>query len=60
MRGNDPRPSIEERWPDRAGYVTAVRQTAERLAAERLLLPEDVQAMVAAAEAGTLDRLKAP
>ena len=55
---NDPRLSIEERWPDRASYVTAVRQTAERLAAERLLLPEDVEAMVAAAEANTLDRLK--
>jgi len=60
LAGNDPRPSIQERWPDAAGYVTAVRQAAERLAAERLLLPEDVQAMIAAAQAGTLDRLKAP
>ncbi|WP_426959535.1 alpha/beta hydrolase domain-containing protein [Muricoccus radiodurans] len=60
MANNDPRPSIEERWPDRAAYVAAVRQAAERLAGERLLLPEDVQATVAAAEAGTLDRLRTP
>jgi hypothetical protein len=60
LAANDPRPSIEERWPDAAAYVAAVRQAAERLAAERLLLAEDVQAMVAAAQAGTLDRLRAP
>jgi hypothetical protein len=56
---NDLRASIEERWPDPAANVAAVRQAAERLAAERLLA-EDVQAMVAAAQAGTLDRLRAP
>ena len=60
LANNDPRPSIEERWPDRASYLAAVRQAAERLAAERLLLQEDVVATIAAAEAGTLDRLKGP
>jgi hypothetical protein len=53
----DPRPSIEERWPSGAAYVAAVRASAERLVAERLLLPEDAEAMVAAAEAGVLARL---
>ncbi|MBY0337734.1 MAG: hypothetical protein K2X11_14045 [Acetobacteraceae bacterium] len=54
----DPRPSIEERYPDAAAYVAAVRAAAERLQAERLLLPEDVAAMVAAAQADTLARLR--
>jgi hypothetical protein len=35
-----------------------VRAAAARLVAERLLLAEDAQAMVAAAEAGTLARLR--
>ncbi len=54
----DPRPSIEERYPDAAAYVAAVRAAADRLVAERLLLPEDAAATVAAAEAGTLARLR--
>jgi hypothetical protein len=54
---NDPRPSLEERYADNAAYVAAVRASAERLAAERLLLAEDAAAMIAAAEAGTLARL---
>jgi hypothetical protein len=55
---NDPRPSIAERWPDQAAYVAAVRASAERLVAERLLLAEDASAMVEAATAGTLARLR--
>jgi hypothetical protein len=55
---NDPRPSIAERWPDQAAYVAAVRASAARLVAERLLLAEDAAAMVAAASAGTLARLR--
>ena len=54
----DPRPSIAERWPDQAAYVAAVRASADRLVAERLLLAEDASAMVAAAEVGTLARLR--
>ncbi len=54
----DPRPSIAERWPDQAAYVAAVRASAERLVALRLLLAEDAAAMVMAAEAGTLARLR--
>jgi hypothetical protein len=58
MAAGDPRPSIEERWPDHAAYVAAVRAGAERLVAERFLLPEDAAAMVAAAEADRLARLR--
>lgn len=54
----DPRLSIAERWPDQAAYVATVRASAERLVAERLLLAEDAAAMVAAATAGTLARLR--
>lgn len=53
----DPRPSIEERWPGDS-YVTAVQASAARLVSERLLLEEDAAAMVAAARAGTLARLR--
>ena len=53
----DPRPSIEERWPGES-YVTAVQASAAKLVAERLLLAEDAEAMVAAARAGTLARLR--
>jgi hypothetical protein len=47
----DPRPSLEERYPTRDAYVTAVRQAGEKLAAERLMLPEDVTRLVAEAGA---------
>ena len=53
----DPRPSIEERYPTEAAYVAAVRAAADRLLADRLLLPEDAARSVRAAEAGTLARL---
>jgi hypothetical protein len=57
LAANDPRPAIEERWPDQAAYLAVVRASTARLVAERLLLAEDAQATVAAAEAGTLARL---
>ena len=52
----DPRLSLEERYPTPAAYLSAVRDTAQRLLADRLLLAEDVAAIMNAAEAGTLDR----
>jgi hypothetical protein len=54
----DPRLSLEERYPTPEAYVTAVRAAAERLAAERLLLPADVEAIAAAAAADKLARLR--
>lgn len=53
----DPRLSVEERYPSPATYVAAVRAAAERLVAARLLLPEDLDRMVAAAEVDSLARL---
>jgi Alpha/beta hydrolase domain len=46
----DPRPSLEERYPTPGAYAAAVRAAADRLLAERLLLPEDAE--VISAEAG--------
>ena len=47
----DPRPSLEERYGDHQGYVDAVRAAAEQLVAERLLLQQDADRAIAAAEA---------
>ncbi len=47
----DPRPSLEERYHDHAGYVAAVRAAAARLQAQGFLLPQDAQAAIAAAQA---------
>ena len=54
----DPRMPLAERFADNAAYLAAVRNAAARLVAERLLLEEDAAAMLAAAEAGTLARLR--
>lgn len=45
----DPRPSIEERYSSEDAYVQAVTRAARRLAAERLLLPVDVEPLIQAA-----------
>jgi len=42
----DPRPSIEERYGSRAGYLARVREAAARLVAQRHMLAEDVEAVV--------------
>ena len=42
----DPRPSIEERYASRAGYLARVREAAARLVAQRHMLAEDVEAVV--------------
>ena len=45
----DPRPSLQERYGDRDGYVARVRRAAQESVAARLLLPEDAERLVAAA-----------
>jgi hypothetical protein len=45
----DPRPSIAERYPDRAAYQAAIGAAARRLVAEGLMLEEDVARCIAAA-----------
>ncbi|KMO17939.1 alpha/beta hydrolase domain-containing protein [Methylobacterium platani] len=46
----DPRPSLEERYPDKAAYAAAVAKAADALVAERLLLREDADRMTAQAQ----------
>jgi hypothetical protein len=46
----DPRLSLEERYASQADYVNAVAAAAKRLAGDRLLLDEDVQAYVSKAQ----------
>jgi len=50
----DPRLSIEERYPSHADYVDAVRRVATKLLDERLLLSEDVERYIAAAETAAI------
>jgi Alpha/beta hydrolase domain len=50
LEANDPRLSIEERYPTRDAYVGAVRKAAEKLTSRRLLLPADAARLVAEAE----------
>ena len=46
----DPRPSIEERYPNRAAYVAAIREAASDLVARRHLLQPDAARLIAEAE----------
>lgn len=54
LAAGDPRPSIEERYPDHVTYVNQVTRAAQALKAQRLLLDEDVAAYVAAAQAASI------
>jgi hypothetical protein len=47
--GGDPRPSIEERYGDHAGFVKAVEEASRKLVSERFLLQEDADRYVQAA-----------
>jgi hypothetical protein len=47
----DPRPSLEERYANHAGYVAAVTAAAGKAMAEGFLLESDRKALIAAAEA---------
>ena len=51
---NDPRPSLQERYKDHAGYVEAVRKAAARAMAEGFLLPVDATDLIAAAQASAV------
>ncbi|MFN2548029.1 MAG: alpha/beta hydrolase domain-containing protein [Myxococcales bacterium] len=50
----DPRPSLEARYSSKAGYVSKVQAAAEALVQQRLLLEEDVQSYVNAAQNQTV------
>jgi hypothetical protein len=53
-RAGDPRLSLQERYQDHATYVSLVTAAAQRLERERLLLDQDVQAYIAAAQAASV------
>ena len=53
---NDPRPSLEELYGDHAGYVAKVTEAAKKLQEDKLLLPEDVEQIIAEAEASDVLR----
>lgn len=52
--GGDPRPSLEERYADHAGYVAAVRKAAANAVAQGFLLQKDADALIAAADASNV------
>ena len=55
LAGGDPRPSLEERYRDHAGFVSAVDRAARALVKDRFLLEEDARTLVATAtESGIL------
>jgi hypothetical protein len=49
QKSGDPRLSLEERYASRAEYLQRVDAAAKKLAAQRYVLPEDVDAIVKAA-----------
>ena len=50
----DPRPSLQERYQDHAGYVAAVKKATGRALKEGFLLPEDAEKLVAQAQASAV------
>jgi hypothetical protein len=56
MASGDPRLSLEERYADHAAYVRAVREAADALVRDRLLLRADADDIVAQAEASSIRR----
>ena len=51
---NDPRPSLQERYPTHADYVAKVTAAANSLVARRLLLPEDAAFLIDQANAAAV------
>jgi hypothetical protein len=48
----DPRPSLEERYGNRAGFIKAVEEATRKLVKERFLLQEDAARYIQAASEG--------
>ena len=53
----DPRPALDQLYPTPAAYLAAVRAATTELVASRLMLPQDAEAALTAAQSGTLDKL---
>lgn len=56
LAANDPRPSLEERYGDHAGFVTAVRNAAEALVRARFMLQVEADAWITEAQASDVLR----
>jgi hypothetical protein len=56
MANGDPRLSLEERYPDHDAYVRAVSESAQDLERRRMLLEEDVERYIKAAEGSDIGR----
>ncbi|HEX4681906.1 MAG TPA: alpha/beta hydrolase domain-containing protein [Gemmatimonadaceae bacterium] len=56
VANGDPRPSVEERYRDHAGYVQAVRVAAAHAVQRGFLLQRDADALIAEAEASDVLR----
>jgi hypothetical protein len=56
LANGDPRLSLEERYPDHGSYVRAVTQSANALRDQGLLLGEDVDRYVTAADASDIGK----
>lgn len=56
LEAKDPRLSIEERYPTKEAYAAGMKQAAERLTAQRLLLPVDAARLVHEAETDGIRR----
>ena len=54
LAAGDPRPSLEERYADHGTYVGLVTRAAQALKEQRFLLDEDVQRIIAAAQAASV------
>jgi len=50
IASGDPRPSLEERYRSRAGYILKVREAVRQLSLQRFLLPSDADRLVHEAE----------
>jgi len=51
---NDPRPSLQERYPTHADYVAKVTAAANSLLSRRLLLPDDAAFLIDQANAAAV------
>jgi hypothetical protein len=56
MANGDPRPSLEERYKSHDGYVATVRAAAAKAVAEKFLLQEDADKLIAQAAASDVLR----
>ncbi len=50
LASGDPRPSLEERYRDHAGYVSVVKSAVDRLLLQHFLLPDDAERLIRQAE----------